>query len=265
MVKCSICSNKSKLVWRDSKYKLYKCKNCETAFLYPLPPHPEKIYDKNYFHKWYINYYLERKRYLIKLLSKIENYVKLKGKLLDVGCGIGILLEVAEEKGCEVYGQEVSSFAASYSQEKGFTVNQISLSEARLPENYFDIITIFDVLAHLEDPLSYLKSCKKLLKPGGVIIIKTPYYSRFTLFFTNLLSFTGKSKSLLHIPAQMFHFYTDSFKIISESLELLFFNSFKVKEFQTLTKLNLKGVIPFLYKFLFSNKSLIVILKKDIL
>jgi 2-polyprenyl-3-methyl-5-hydroxy-6-metoxy-1,4-benzoquinol methylase len=264
MVKCGICANESKLVWKDRQYKLYKCKNCETDFLHPLPLHPEKIYDKNYFHKWYINYYLERKRYLIKLFSKIEKYVKLKGKLLDVGCVIGILLEVAEEKGCEVYGQEVSSFASSYSTEKGFNVHKVSLPETKLPENYFDIITIFDVLAHLKDPLSYLKSCKKLLKPGGFIIIKTPSYSRFTLFLSNILSFTGKSKTLLHIPAQMFHFYTDSFNKISESLGLYFLKSFKIKEFHTLTNFSLKGAIPFFYKLYFSNKSLIVILKKTI-
>ncbi|HOL22431.1 MAG TPA: methyltransferase domain-containing protein, partial [bacterium] len=108
---------------------------------------------------------------------------------------------------------------------KGFDVYDKPLPELNLPENSFDIITMFDVIAHLKDPVSYIKTVAKILKSGGYLIIKTPYHSPLLFFLSNILSFTGKSRALLHIPAQIFHFnpqslnliLTDGFKLLNIS------------------------------------------------
>ncbi|MCL4386257.1 MAG: hypothetical protein M1326_08095 [Cyanobacteria bacterium] len=48
MIYCPICKNESVLIWEEKKYKVYRCKNCTSAFLYSVPENPEKIYDERY-------------------------------------------------------------------------------------------------------------------------------------------------------------------------------------------------------------------------
>jgi len=211
---CPVCKGKSYLIWRERKYRVYRCRHCSLCFLHPLPENPSTIYNEEYFKRWYIRYYNERRTYITKLFSIFEKYIPPKGKLLDVGCGIGILLDVAKEQGYDVYGQDVSPFAVNYCREKGYKVFDKPLTQLNLPEASFDIITILDVIAHLKDPVSYIEDCRKLLKPGGYLIIKTPYHPLYLFLFANLLSFTGKSRVIIHIPAQLFHFTSEAFKKI---------------------------------------------------
>lgn len=223
MIHCPICKSKSYRIWKEKNYKVYRCKNCTVSFLYPLPENVESIYNEKYFQNWYLKYYQERKKYIENLFTLIERHIKERGKLLDVGCGVGILLEVAKKKGWEVYGQDVSSFAVNYCRDKGFNVYDKPLPELNLSHYSFDVITIFDVMAHLKDPLSYMNMCAKFLKPGGYLIIKTPYHSPLLFFIANILSFTGKSRSLLHIPAQIFHFNSQSLNsILSNDFSLIY-------------------------------------------
>lgn len=243
MIYCPLCKGKSYRIWKERNYKVYRCRKCTVAFLNPVPENVEKIYSEDYFQKWYIRFYNERRRYIEQLFSLIEKYIKGKGKLLDVGCGVGILLEVAKEKGWEVYGQDISNFAVDYCRNKGFfNVYNKPLPELNIPEHSFNVITMFDVIAHLKDPLSYINTCIKLLKPGGYLIIKTPYHSPLLFFIANILSFTGKSKSLLHIPAQIFHFTLQSqISMLSCNLNLLYTN--RIKDFSSLYTKNILCII----------------------
>lgn len=211
MINCPVCEGKNYLIWKERQYRAYRCKKCTVVFLHPLPENPSTVYNEDYFRKWYLKYYPQRKVYTGKLFLRIERYAGTKGKLLDVGCGTGILMEVAKEKGWDVYGQDVSPFAVDYCRKKGFEIYDKFLPELNLPENSFDLITMFDVIAHLKAPFSYIDFCSKLLKPGGHLVIKTPYHPPALFLLANLLSFTGKSRALLHIPAQIFHFNRSSF------------------------------------------------------
>ncbi len=213
MVKCPICKlDRSILVWKDREYKIFKCKECNVSFLHPIPQNPEKIYNRQYFEKWYLKYYEKRKEYLRKLWKEVKSFVPEKGRAFDVGCGVGIFLEILKEEGWEVSGQEVSPFAINFCKKKGFKVYTEPLNRCNIPPETFDLITMWDVIAHLKDPVLYLESCKKILKPEGIVVIKTPLHTQQIFFLSNLLSFTGKSKSLIHVPAQIFHFDKKSIK-----------------------------------------------------
>jgi len=261
MLICPICGkNKSRLIWQERKYKAYKCKSCKVVFLWPVLENPEKIYNEEYFKKWYLEYYDARKKYFKELFLEVQKFIGEKGKLLDVGCGFGVFLDVAAKKdGWEVYGQEVSPFAVDCCRKKGFEVFDKPLSELNLQENSFDVITVFDVIAHIKDPVSYIKTCKKILKPGGVLIIKTPYHSNSLFFLANLLSFTGKSRSLLHIPAQIFHFNENSlicsmglFNFKPELMDV-------IPDFKS-ASLNIRNILK---NFHIGNKSILTILKNE--
>lgn len=94
-------------------------------------------------------------------------------KLLDLGCSSGAFLEVARQLGFQAEGLEPAYKAAMTAKEKGLTVHIGTIEEDSLPENSFDVITLFEVIEHIADPVRMLKHCYRILKPGGIIMIGT--------------------------------------------------------------------------------------------
>jgi len=94
-------------------------------------------------------------------------------KLLDVGCSSGSLLHVASDLGFNVAGVEPAEQAASTAKEAGFNVYNGLLHEAKYPDNSFDIITLYEVIEHLTNPLELVREAHRILKPGGVFLIGT--------------------------------------------------------------------------------------------
>jgi len=99
------------------------------------------------------------------------------GKLLDIGCAEGALLKWAEKRGYETYGVDISDFAIKRISHRKLRRTQLSVANINfLPfvDNYFDIITCFDVLEHLEYPIIALKEINRCLKEQGLFIMSTP-------------------------------------------------------------------------------------------
>ena len=102
------------------------------------------------------------------------------GKLLDIGCAEGAFLKWAERRNYETYGLDISEFALG--QITGQRVGQTGLLVAdvsTLPftDSCFDIITCFDVLEHIEEPLIALSEINRILKEGGLFMVSTPNIS----------------------------------------------------------------------------------------
>jgi len=222
-------------------------------------PKTEKIYNRDYFKKWYLRYYESRKQYFKNLIEKLKNYLPEKGKMLDIGCGVGIFMDIMKENGWDVYGQDISPFAVEYCEKKGYKVFKGNLSDIKISEK-FDLITMLDVIAHIENPVSYIKICAKLLKPGGYLIIKTPYHPPSLFLLARFLSFTGKSKVFLHIPAQLFHFNENSIRtiFILEGFHLL--TTIKIDDF--MSSLRLTNLPYIMLKYLRGNKARLFVCKK---
>jgi len=256
MVNCSLCKSESKLIWKEKNYKLYRCLNCKVVFLYPVPE-TEKIYNRDYFEKWYLRYYDKRKQYFKNLIEKLQNYLPEKGKILDIGCGVGIFLDIMKENGWDVCGQDISPFAVEYCKKKGFRVFKGNVSDIKISEK-FNLITMFDVIAHIPNPLHYLEKTYKLLKKNGILIIKTPYHNNFLFKTVKFLAFTGRSRSLLHIPAQIYHFNKFSIKNLPYKTNFEIIKIIIIKDFIK-KKIDLKNMI----KFTFGEKSIVLILQPN--
>ncbi len=263
MENCPVCKSGIFLIWKEKAYRAYMCKKCRVAFLHPLPENPSAIYNGEYFNKWYIKYYSERKAYNGKLFSMVQRYAGRKGKLLDVGCGAGIFMEAAREKGWDVYGQDISPFAITHCRGRGYAVYDRPLPETCIEENSFDVITMMDVIAHLKDPVSYIRYSYKLLKPGGYLVIKTPHYSVSLFLLANLLSFTGKSRALLHIPAQIFHPAKQTFMEIAERENFTIASCRDLREFSFPLLRSLKVTVSGILKFCRFEKSMFLVLRKN--
>lgn len=96
------------------------------------------------------------------------------GRLVEIGCGSGDFLSRAEALGWKVLGIEPDASAAVAASSRGLEVFNGTVETAGLPEGYADAVVMKDVIEHLYDPVSTLKECRRLLKPGGRLVIRTP-------------------------------------------------------------------------------------------
>lgn len=98
-----------------------------------------------------------------------------RGKLLDVGCGDGAFLADMQNLGWDIAGVETDPEAAKTAgQRLGMEIVAGSLENARLAPDSFDAVTLRHVIEHVADPVSLLRECQRILKPGGVLAITTP-------------------------------------------------------------------------------------------
>ncbi len=96
------------------------------------------------------------------------------GKHLDLGCGTGGLVARARQEGWDAIGQEISAWASAQARVAGVPVIEGPLEEANLEAASFEAVTMFDVLEHLPAPVPTLQEIRRILKPGGVLVIETP-------------------------------------------------------------------------------------------
>jgi len=156
--------------------RLVKCFKCGLIYMNPRADHSQ--IQKNYAamaDDIYVQEEAGRRRSadsILKYLAKINK----KGRLLDVGCATGFLLDQARKQGWEVYGVELSAWAVDYAENKLQLINIIhgSLKEADFPANFFDAVVLKDVIEHLIDPQETLDQIRHVLKPDGIICCNTP-------------------------------------------------------------------------------------------
>ena len=95
-----------------------------------------------------------------------------RGGLLDIGCGYGFFLQEMKCRGWKVEGIEVSEVGRQFVREKwGTHVYSQPLEGLALSENLFDVVTLFYVVEHVDDPLALLKEVNRILKPGGLVFL----------------------------------------------------------------------------------------------
>jgi len=93
--------------------------------------------------------------------------------LLDVGCSSGSVLGIARDIGFDVHGVEPAPKAAATATERGFDVFNGFLHEAEFPAESFDMVSLFEVIEHLQQPLDLAHEVHRILRPGGVWLIGT--------------------------------------------------------------------------------------------
>lgn len=135
------------------------------------------MFDQEYFEtKSPTNSFLKGKkplyhRFWLRYILKVKD----EGILLDSGCGKGYFLAYAE-KHYHTYGIDISDFAIQYAKDN-LKSSKLMVKEADntgFPDNFFDIITCFDILEHLNNPDAALKECRRILKENGLLIVTIP-------------------------------------------------------------------------------------------
>jgi SAM-dependent methyltransferase len=157
---------------------LYRCGECGTVHQLSVPRGGElhelyrEMTDERYL--WEEEGRRRQARRLLDLLGERMP----RGRLLEVGCGPGLLLDEARRRGYEVEGVELSADAARYARERlGLRVKAIAFEDdaltSALDSERYDAVLAVDVLEHLDEPVLALDRMRELLAPGGVLLIVT--------------------------------------------------------------------------------------------
>ena len=123
----------------------------------------------------------QRFAYQVKVLSE---HLPLRGaKVLDIGCGGGLFLSLLGQEGAEVRGIELSDSRAQYATTRhGLTVYKHPIESDFWQgsfRDYFDAVTLWDVIEHVNYPSQTLQCAVNVLKPGGLLLIDTPSRDSF--------------------------------------------------------------------------------------
>ena len=186
---CAICDGDSSTnLHVKNGYAIVQCQHCGLVYVNPRisPASVPDLYSKEYFS---YNSYMNRstgvvnEQEILRKVNEIENSYLFNevvricnpGRILEVGCAEGTFLKALQKRGWTACGVEVSDWAASYARDElGLQVLTGTLEEADLPENYFDMIYMGDVLEHLYNPRDALVHVGKKLKNGGFFLANTP-------------------------------------------------------------------------------------------
>ncbi len=216
---CPLCGHESTSAYKNGKFRfpkdigagrLCRCNSCGLVFQNPIPD------DLSGFYEAYRGE--EGKRFL----NEVETIVKFfrrrravainglfarPGRVLDIGCGRGQMLQELRSMGWECFGTEFPGQAA-----KGlpFRVYDSDLVDLHLPGESFDAITLWHVFEHLKDPFSALAEIGRILKPGGLLVISVPNIDSLQAMIF------GENWLHLDLPRHIYHFSPPS---LSRALE----------------------------------------------
>ncbi|MDD5251901.1 MAG: class I SAM-dependent methyltransferase [Patescibacteria group bacterium] len=158
------------------------CAGCGLVYLEDWPADRTKVYDVGYA-AWgaagqeHESEIAASKRVTfadqLRVLRRVAG--KTGRKLLDVGTGMGYLLDEAARLGYDVHGLDISEYAVAKASERHpGKIRRGRLEEAGLPANEYDVVTMTDLIEHVSDPTTLVKEAVRVLKPGGVLMILTP-------------------------------------------------------------------------------------------
>jgi len=170
----------------DSRWKAHRlpgakevawCGECGFGWLQPFPTKDE-VHDY-YYDTDALSYVIqndsEKRKGFEQRLKRLSQLMPERGTLLDVGSGLGHFLSMAQEDGWNVDGVELQKSAAEYCQERYGIQPHVGYIEAlNLAPNSFDVVTMWDVLEHVHNPVEFLRSCALLVKPGGILVLAIP-------------------------------------------------------------------------------------------
>ncbi len=206
-ISCPLCGGlRGDPLHREGSFQMVKCPSCRFIYLNPRPT------DQSLFH-FYQGYLPEDgisieswRRMMRPIFRRSADLIKRhreKGKLLDVGTGFGFFLAGMKDQGWEVEGVEISKKAISYAREVlNLTVYPGPLEKVAFPENGFDAVTAFYLIEHLPDPMAFLRECHRILKPGGLLLLRYPH----TTPIKNLLHALRIENRLYDLPAHLSDF-----------------------------------------------------------
>lgn len=224
-VDCNLCGSKCTAFLFTAQdcisreyFNVVKCDVCGLVYTNPRPNSTEidKFYAQHYYGRQNLRF-----RALVEVLIRLFRQQRSRkmlrlidsGRILDVGCGRGRILDEFKKRGWETFGTERSEQAARAAKEEfGLNVRAITLEEWGFEDKFFDVITLGHVLEHLSDPRGTLREVSRILKDDGLLVVSTPNFDSFQ-------AKVSKEKWFhLDVPRHYYHFSTGTLTRMLESV-----------------------------------------------
>jgi SAM-dependent methyltransferase len=242
-VPCTICRMAShEVAFTVNGHQILRCRRCRHLYVSPRPPmeEVEQIYGEHYFENpamattdddryyGYLDYIEDRPNIEMKM-GEVLDHIEAggcHGRLLDVGCGPGFFVDLAQRRGWQAEGIELNKYAVACAEGLGIAgVRAGVLSDVDRPDGFYDCVTLFDVIEHVADPRSEIEQVSRMLRPGGVIVIITPNADGK---FSRLLG--PRWLEMKRAPEHL-HFFT-----VDSMVRLLSLGGFSSREWHTIGK-----------------------------
>jgi SAM-dependent methyltransferase len=175
---CPACESRAFQRLFEKKDRLFwRCRECGLERIDPPPSLDElrQYYDDSYESGLYSLFLQERQMKQVTAEHRMKHITKYagSGRLLDLGCANGVLVRSALHAGFDAEGIDLSHVAVEEGRSNGLNLS-VSTIEDWNPDYRYQVITGFDILEHVLDPLGFMQDVKRLLEPGGTVVIAVP-------------------------------------------------------------------------------------------
>ena len=203
---CIVCATELASFLQCKQGTVLRCRQCGLGVLKDIP---QKTKVFKYYNTFYDERQSERFHPLFELAIRffrqlrvrvVESFAQKKGKILDVGFGRPLDLEIFQHRGWEAYGTQIVPHTVHVAQQHGLKAFLGELPDAQYHARSFDVVTIWHVLEHLHEPGTYLKEAHRILKPNGKLIIEVPNIS------SPIARWFGCNWLGLDLPHHLYHF-----------------------------------------------------------
>ena len=183
---CDICGGVNKrFLFKKGGYSIVRCKDCGLVFTDAQISKEQlvSLYGEEFFHadldtgagSSLLDYEEQREITVHNLLKKfniVKHHLPKGGRLLDVGCAHGFFIEAVKDQ-YDVYGLDISEYAVAYARDVLGLPNAIKgvIEELDFPDEYFNVITMWNTLDHVPNPQTALRHANRLLVKGGVLLL----------------------------------------------------------------------------------------------
>lgn len=172
---CPSCGSTDRRRWlRHDALHLWLCDACGLGYSDPQPRAAvERRYLEEYDLAEHFGAHEARKRALnSRRLDRLPDPAAGQ-RLLDVGCGDGLFAAMAGERGWEPHGVELNPPAARAARDRGVAVVGGRVEDVAVPEASFDVVTAWDVIEHVPEPVAFIAALVRALAPGGTLVVTT--------------------------------------------------------------------------------------------
>ncbi len=232
---CALCGSSHLKLHTTLKggYRIFVCRDCTNALTYPKPTaqyddHPFFAHAKVDESRW--------RSYSRQLIQFIKQNYGSKGRLLDVGCSHGLLLEEARLAGFDAHGVEPSRSAVQYCQNRGLNVQHGYLEVDSFPSHSFDVVVMSHVIEHVPEPVRLIEIARDILSPQGVLCLcQTNYEGTLPKYFGKYWSYWVQHEHYYHFSLQGIHTLLKAvgLQVVAETLSPLGYHlNFEIKSFR---------------------------------
>jgi len=178
-IACVLCGGTSSLLCDKRPATYFRCNRC--GFIVQHPPPPPDAFasyaETEYQGGLYAEYVRAREmklEHFRRRLTIVQSHCQ-SGRLLDIGCSCGYFLEVAAAAGFDVHGLEFSASAiAAAAPAVRSRIRRVRVEDLTTGDGAFDVISAFDIIEHLTEPVEFLRRTRTLLSNNGWLVISTP-------------------------------------------------------------------------------------------